>query len=90
METYVVNTSYDIEHENGTTSANWGYGNDNLAFDGDGNLWVFQDGGNNYIWLVETYYQGYYFYILLAFRCLFFYFFIFIIYYSFSQLSCIQ
>jgi hypothetical protein len=53
METFVGNTIYAIEHANGTTSANWGFGNDNLAFDGDGNLWVFQDGGNNYIWLVE-------------------------------------
>jgi len=53
METYVGNTSYDIEHLNGTTSVRWGYGNDNLAFDGDGNLWVLQDGDNNYIWLVE-------------------------------------
>ena len=54
METYVGNTSYDIVHESGTTSANWGTGNDNLAFDGEGNLWVLQDGGNNYIWLVEN------------------------------------
>ncbi|MDQ6814584.1 MAG: DUF839 domain-containing protein [Bacteroidota bacterium] len=25
---------------------------DNLAFDGDGNLWVLQDGGNNHLWVV--------------------------------------
>ena len=25
---------------------------DNLAFDGDGNLWVLQDGGQNHIWVV--------------------------------------
>lgn len=54
METFVGNTSYDIEHINGTTTVSWGVGNDNLAFDGDGNLWVLQDGGNNYIWLVEN------------------------------------
>jgi secreted PhoX family phosphatase len=54
METFVGNTSYDIEHTNGTTSVSWGNGNDNLAFDGDGNLWVLQDGGNGYIWVVEN------------------------------------
>ena len=53
METYVGNTSYDITHENGVSSVNWGFGNDNLAFDGEGNLWVLQDGGFNYIWLVR-------------------------------------
>jgi secreted PhoX family phosphatase len=54
METFVGNTSYDIEHVNGTTSVSWGGGNDNLAFDGNGNLWVLQDGGNDYIWVVEN------------------------------------
>ena len=54
METYVGDTSYNIEHENGITATNWGAGNDNLAFDEDGNLWVLQDGENNYIWLVEN------------------------------------
>ncbi len=32
--------------------AGWGIGNDNLAFDGEENLWVLQDGGNNHIWVV--------------------------------------
>ncbi len=54
METYVGNASYSITHINGTTSVSWGTGNDNLAFDGEGNLWVLQDGGNNYIWMVEN------------------------------------
>ena len=31
METYVGNTTYNITHTSGTTSVNWGYGNDNLA-----------------------------------------------------------
>ncbi|TFG71413.1 MAG: DUF839 domain-containing protein, partial [Flavobacteriales bacterium] len=56
METFVGNASYLID---GITNVNWGYGNDNLAFDGDGNLWVLQDGNlgngdNNYIWVVEN------------------------------------
>jgi hypothetical protein len=54
METFVGNTSYPITHENGTTNLNWGYGNDNLAFDLDGNLWVLQDGDNHYIWVVKN------------------------------------
>jgi secreted PhoX family phosphatase len=54
MEPYVGGTSYDIEHVNGTTSVSWGNGNDNLAFDGEGNLWVLQDGGRDYIWVVEN------------------------------------
>jgi hypothetical protein len=52
METYVGGMSYNITHSGGTTSVPWGTGNDNLAFDGQGNLWVLQDGSNNYIWVV--------------------------------------
>ncbi len=54
METFVGGMSYDITHSTGTISTPWGSGNDNLAFDGDGNLWVFQDGGNHYIWVVGS------------------------------------
>ncbi|PQV44599.1 hypothetical protein CLV33_1199 [Jejuia pallidilutea] len=54
METYVGDASYNIQHTNGTSTVVWAYGNDNLAFDGEGNLWVLQDGGNNYIWVVEN------------------------------------
>ncbi len=53
FETYVGGTSYLIDHAGGSTLANWGTGNDNLAFDDLGNLWVLQDGSNEYIWLVE-------------------------------------
>lgn len=55
METFAGNASYDIVHSNGTTNVAWGSGNDNLAFDGEGNLWVLQDGNGpqNYIWVVE-------------------------------------
>jgi len=52
FETFVGDMDYDIAHENGVTSIPWGFGNDNLCFDGEGNLWVFQDGGNYYIWVV--------------------------------------
>lgn len=54
METYAGNTSYNITHAGGTVSTPWGTGNDNLAFDGQGNLWVLQDGGNNYIWVIMS------------------------------------
>lgn len=56
METYVGNMSYDIQHNNGVTNYDWGIGNDNLAFDGEGNLWVLQDrdGFDNWIWVVEN------------------------------------
>ncbi|MFT6718351.1 MAG: secreted PhoX family phosphatase, partial [Sphingobacteriales bacterium] len=53
METFVGNATYTIEGNTGTANANWGLGNDNLAFDKDGNLWVLQDGGLNYIWVVQ-------------------------------------
>ncbi len=58
METYVGNMNYDITHPGGTTSVAWGSGNDNLAFDGQGNLWVNQDGGNDYIWVVNNGHTG--------------------------------
>ncbi|GAA4899234.1 hypothetical protein GCM10023311_25590 [Flaviramulus aquimarinus] len=54
METYVGDMNYDIDDGVSVTSVTWGNGNDNLAFDGQGNLWVFQDGGNNYIWVVKN------------------------------------
>ena len=59
METYVGNMNYTIYYDSGSSSIPWSYGNDNLAFDGDGNLWVFQDGDlnngdQNYIWVVKN------------------------------------
>jgi len=53
METFVGNMNYTIIHDGGETTIPWGTGNDNLAFDNEGNLWVLQDGGNNQIWVVE-------------------------------------
>lgn len=60
METFVGNTdanqniTYTINDGATTTAVAWGSGNDNLAFDGDGNLWVLQDGDNHYIWVVKA------------------------------------
>lgn len=53
FETFLGGMNYDIQTANGVVSEAWGYGNDNLTFDDKGNLWVLQDGGNNYIWVVR-------------------------------------
>ncbi len=53
FETFVGGMSYDITTPEGVFSESWGGGNDNLTFDDKGNLWVLQDGGNNYIWVVR-------------------------------------
>lgn len=54
FETYVGGMNYDIDDGTDIHSEPWGWGNDNLAFDDLGNLWVLQDGGRNYIWLVKN------------------------------------
>ncbi len=53
FKTFVGGTSYDITTDTGVFNEAWGGGNDNLTFDDKGNLWVLQDGGNNYIWVVR-------------------------------------
>ena len=53
FETFVGGMSYDIQTAGGIVTEPWGGGNDNLTFDDKGNLWVLQDGGRNYIWLVR-------------------------------------
>ncbi|ESU26309.1 Twin-arginine translocation pathway signal [Flavobacterium limnosediminis JC2902] len=53
FETFVGGKSYPITTANGVVTENWADGNDNLAFDNHGNLWVIQDGGLNYIWVVR-------------------------------------
>lgn len=50
FETYVGGMSYEVKPG---VSEPWGTGNDNLLFDSLGNLWVAQDGSNNYIWVVD-------------------------------------
>jgi len=49
---YPAITNYDVDGVGPLGTESWGLGNDNLAFDGDGNLWVLQDGGNNHIWVI--------------------------------------
>ena len=53
FETFVGGTSYQIQTPQGVFTEAWADGNDNLTFDDKGNLWVLQDGGNNYIWVVR-------------------------------------
>jgi uncharacterized protein len=50
FETFIENQVFPIQHRNGVTNT-WFSSPDNLAFDGDGNLWVLQDGGPNHIWV---------------------------------------
>jgi PKD repeat protein len=53
FQTFVGGTDYVLNTESGIYTEAWGSGNDNLTFDDQGNLWVLQDGGNNYIWVVR-------------------------------------
>ncbi|MEZ4953710.1 MAG: DUF839 domain-containing protein [Saprospiraceae bacterium] len=53
LEIYFGGQNYDIFWGGGTTSVYGCIGADNLAFDDLGNLWVCQDGDNNYIWVVK-------------------------------------
>lgn len=53
FETFVGGKSYDLDTDQGTFTEPWGDGNDNLTFDDQGNLWVLQDGGLNYIWVIR-------------------------------------
>jgi hypothetical protein len=52
LEVFVASTSYDVDGAGPYTPEPWGQGADNIAFDGDGNLWVLQDGDRNHIWVV--------------------------------------
>lgn len=54
VETFVggASTTYSFDTAQGMKTEAWGDGNDNLTFDELGNLWVLQDGGKNYIWVI--------------------------------------
>jgi len=53
LNKFAGDRNYTIETANGNVTHNWGYGNDNLAFDTEGNLWVLQDGQQSHIWVVR-------------------------------------
>ncbi|WP_116126046.1 alkaline phosphatase PhoX [Lewinella sp. IMCC34183] len=53
FQTFVGGMSYVLNTVDGVFVEPWGGGNDNLTFDDRGNLWVLQDGGNNYIWMIR-------------------------------------
>lgn len=53
FETFVGGMDYTVTTETGPRTEPWADGNDNLTFDDKGNLWVLQDGGKNYIWIVR-------------------------------------
>jgi secreted PhoX family phosphatase len=52
LEVFVESTTYDIDGSGPFAPAKFEWP-DNLAFDGEGNLWVLQDGGDNHIWVVS-------------------------------------
>ena len=52
LAVFVENTTYDVDPGPAVANELWDIGNDNLAFDGEGNLWVLQDGARNHIWVV--------------------------------------
>jgi hypothetical protein len=53
FKTFVGGETYPINFGSGIIAEEWSGGNDNLTFDDKGNLWVLQDGGKNFIWLVR-------------------------------------
>lgn len=53
FETFAGGMDYTIAGPNGAVTEPWADGNDNLTFDDKGNLWVLQDGGLNYIWVIR-------------------------------------
>jgi len=52
LNVFVENTTYDVEGSGPFAPVKFEWP-DNLAFDGEGNLWVLQDGGDNHIWIVS-------------------------------------
>lgn len=50
---FVESASYPLTHSTGTENALWGFGHEHIAFDNAGNLWVMQNAGKYYLWVVE-------------------------------------
>lgn len=50
---FVESTSYPLTHNAGTENALWGFGHEHIAFDNAGNLWILQNAGKYYLWVVE-------------------------------------
>lgn len=53
FETFVGGATYAINVGSQVINVAWGGGNDNLVFDDLGNMWVNQDGSDDYIWMVR-------------------------------------
>jgi hypothetical protein len=53
FEVYADNIDVTIAYEGGTKTVRFD-SPDNLCFDNLGNLWVNQDGGNNYLWVIDA------------------------------------
>jgi len=55
FETFAGGKNYRITTDsNKIVTEPWGGGNDNLSFDDRGNLWVLQDGGRNFTWVLRA------------------------------------
>lgn len=52
LEVFLTSANFDVDGAGPYPPEPWGVGADNLAFDGEGNLWVLQDGDRDYIWVV--------------------------------------
>ncbi len=50
---FVESASYPLTHSTGIENALWGFGHEHIAFDNAGNLWVMQNAGKYYLWVVE-------------------------------------
>jgi len=53
FEIYIDNIDIEINYGNGTEVVRFAKP-DNLCFDGAGNLWVNQDGGTAYVWVIDA------------------------------------
>ncbi|HEX8462501.1 MAG TPA: alkaline phosphatase PhoX [Segetibacter sp.] len=52
LQVFVESGNYDVDGTGPFAPVKFEWP-DNLAFDGEGNLWVLQDGGDNHIWVVS-------------------------------------